>query len=108
MVSLEEAKIQIEDLKQKILDVEMSYHDIREIEIAMIRIGSALERMTGSKEVKAAISECNRLIWTIRMTMIAINALSVAEGPVGWLYSGATALALGVMGYDAMMGAVSR
>jgi hypothetical protein len=100
MVTLAEAKMQIEDLKTQVSSVQMSYHELRQVEVSLIRIGFALEKMTGSKELNKVISEFNRVIWTIRMTQIAINAFEAASGPVGWLFLAATTLGLGAMAYD--------
>lgn len=104
MVSLEEARAQIEDLKIQVEGINMGYHDLREIEVSIIRIGSALEKMTGSKEVERAISDLNRLIWTIRSVQIAIHALELAEGPIGWIYFAATLVGTGAMMYDTIRG----
>jgi hypothetical protein len=96
MVTLAEAKEQIEDLKAQVESVQLGYRDLREIEMSIIRISSSLEKMTGSKEVQRAINSLNRLIMTIRMTQIAFTTLE-ATTPIGWLYAMATWLGLVVM-----------
>ena len=97
MVSLTEARQQMETLELQVESTKMSYHDLRIVEMSIIRIGNALEKMTGSKEVSQAINTLNRLIFTVRSLQIAMHALDIAAGPIGWLYAAATIIGFGVM-----------
>jgi len=81
------------------------------IEASIVRIGNALERMTGSQEVKVAIEGLNKLIWTLRAAQTAIHALQIARAAAGdptawlyWVYAGATAVGAGIQVYDAVRG----
>jgi C4-type Zn-finger protein len=93
MVSLEEAKQQIADLQFKVEHTTMSRHDLQEVEMSITRIGSVLQRMTGSREVDEAIGKLNRLIFTIRMVQVAFTTLE-ATTPIGWIYAIASWLGL--------------
>lgn len=104
MVSLAEAKLEIEELQMKVSDVKLSYHDIRQVEYSITRIGNALARMTGSPEVQQAIDNLNRLISTIRMAQATLHAFEIAEGPIGWLFFAASAIGTAIVTYDAMRG----
>ena len=111
MVSLAEAKLEIEELQTKIADVELSAHDIRMIEATIIRIGNEVGGMTGSKDIKAAIHTINAFIWATRMAQAAYHALMMARALGGdptaliyWAYFGATAVGAGLQVYDATRG----
>jgi hypothetical protein len=95
MVSLEEAKQQIADLQFKVEHTTMSRHDLQQVEMTITRISSALGKLTGSPEVDGAISNLNRLIFTIKMTQAAFLTLE-ATTPIGWVYAIATWLGLAV------------
>jgi len=108
MVSLEEAKLELQQLELQVEGIKTSYHDVRQVEMSIIRIGNSLEKLTGSPQVQAAINQLNRVIWTIRALQMSLHALEVASGPFGWLYFGATALSTGMMIgepiYDSLQG----
>ena len=93
MVSLEEAKQEIADLQARVESTKLSRHDIQEVEMSITRIGSVLQRMTGSREVDGAITKLNRLIFTIRMVQVAFTTLE-ATTPIGWIYAIASWLGL--------------
>ena len=108
MVSLEEAKLKLLVLELQVEGIKTSYHDIRMVEMSVIRIGNDLEKMTGSREVKQVMNYLDRVIMKIRMVQIMLHALEIASGPIGWLYFGATALSTGMMIgepiYDSLQG----
>jgi len=93
MVSLEEAKQEIADLQARVESTKLSRHDIQEVEMSITRIGSVLQKMTGSREVDGAISKLNRLIFTIRMVQVSFTTLE-ATTPIGWIYAIASWLGL--------------
>jgi C4-type Zn-finger protein len=93
VVTLAEARQQIEELKFKVENTKMSYHELQEVEMSITRIGSVLQRMTGSREVDGAISKLNRLIFTIRMVQVSFTTLE-ATTPIGWIYAIASWLGL--------------
>jgi len=104
MVSLAEAKREIDELQAKVSEVGLSAHDIRQVEYSITKIGNALARMTGSPEVQRAIDDLNRLIMTIRMAQATLHAFEIAEGPIGWLFFAASAIGTAIVTYDAMRG----
>ena len=56
MVSIAEARAQIEALKKEIYSLKMDYHTLREFETLLNRTLMILETTTGSKEIKQAES----------------------------------------------------
>lgn len=74
------------------VNCEMTYNELRKLEMSLIRILSYVKRFCGDENVAKAIGTVEKLIMTIRMCQIAIRALEAAEGPIGWLYAITTAV----------------
>jgi hypothetical protein len=95
MVSLDEAKLEIADLQTRIATTKMDRSELREVEMSITRLSSALQRMTGSREVDQALNKLNRLIFTIRMVQVSFTTLE-ATTPIGWIFAIASWLGLAV------------
>lgn len=74
------------------VNAEMGYTELRKLEMSLIRILSLVKRFCGDENVAKAIGTIEKLIMMIRMAQIAIRALEIAEGPIGWLYAITTAV----------------
>ncbi|MCJ7431099.1 hypothetical protein MUO83_07830 [Candidatus Bathyarchaeota archaeon] len=97
MVSLAEAKLELTALQERMSDVTLSYLEVRQVEMSLIRIGNLVSRMSGSPDVDNFIRKVNTAIMTVRALQIAMHALEVASGPIGWLYAATTIIGFGVM-----------
>jgi hypothetical protein len=75
---------------------EMTYNELRKLEMSLIRILSLVKRFCGDENVAKAIGLVEKLIMIIRMCQIAIHALEAAAGPIGWLYAITTAVGMGI------------
>ena len=62
----------------------MDYHALREFETLLNRTLMILERSTGSKEIRQAINNLQRLMSIIRLAQMTILTFERATGPVGW------------------------
>ena len=96
MVSIAEARQKIEELRTEIESLKMDYHTLRELETVLNRTLFALEQATGSKEIKQAINNIQRLISMVRMAQLSIHALEIASGPIGWAVAISSIAATGV------------
>ena len=96
MVSIEEAKQQIEALRSEIESLNMGYHELREIETIINRTLTAIEHATGSKEIAAAINKLQQFISMVRMAQMTWRAFELATGPLGWIMFGTSVLATAV------------
>jgi len=84
LVTVAEARALLRQLKQEIADLKMDYHTVREMETLLNRTLTILEQSTGSKEIRQAINNIQRLITILRMAQYSIHAFQVATGPIGW------------------------
>lgn len=84
MVSLAQAKAEIEELEAKVKSLQLSYSELRAIEVTATRLMRIISRMSGSENVDAAIRKIQNLIITIKLAQAAIHAFEVASGPIGW------------------------
>jgi hypothetical protein len=70
-----------------VVSTELTYSELRKIEIVLIRILSYMRRFTGDERIDAALMKISQLITAVRSAQMAIRALQVASGPIGWLYA---------------------
>lgn len=85
-----------------------TYSEIRKLEAVLFRCLSIVERLSGDEKIDALINKIQRAITIIRMFQVALHALQVVSGPVGWMFAitaGATAwITLNETIYDATRG----
>ena len=74
-------------------------NNTRKLETSLIRIMSYLQRLSGDTNIDNFLGMVQKAIITVRTLQLALTALSVASGPVGWLYAGTSAVAAGISGY---------
>lgn len=98
MVSLEQARAEIDELEAKIKGLQLSYSQLRAIEVTATRILRIISRMSGSEDVDAAIRKLQHLIVTVRLAQATIHAFQLASGPIGWSFAlvGAVGTAISV------------
>jgi len=84
LVSVAEARELLQGLKTEIKTLKMDYHTVIEMETLLNRTLTILERSTGSKEIKEAINNIQRLITIMRLAQVSIHTFQVATGPIGW------------------------
>jgi hypothetical protein len=80
------------------LNTEMSYRDLRRLEISLLRIMRYVEQFSGNKDLNKTLQLMEKAIITARTLQIAIRAVEAASGPIGWLYAGTTVVAAGMSG----------
>jgi hypothetical protein len=84
---------------------DMTYTDLRRIEMSMIRIGNDINRIFPNSPASKIITDIEKIIMLARQAQIAIRAAEMALIPgAGWiagLYAGTLAVSLGVSAYDA-------
>ena len=84
LVTLEEARLKVEQLRAEIADLKMDYHSVREMETLLNRVLIMIEQGSGSKEISQFINKIQRLITIIRLAQYSIHSFYVAAGPIGW------------------------
>jgi hypothetical protein len=85
---------------------DMTYTDLRRIEMSMIRIGNDLNRIFPNSPASKIITDIQRIIMLARQAQIAIRAAEMAMIPgAGWiagLYAATTAVGVGFSVYDSI------
>jgi hypothetical protein len=82
------------------VSTELTYTEIRKLEIVLMRVLGYVEQLTGNKDLRKAINVIQSMIVAIRSLQMAIRVLEVASGPIGWAYAGTTMIAAGLSGYS--------
>ncbi len=70
------------------------------LEISLVRILGYVERFSGDANLNKFLSMVQRTILLVRSLQIALRALEMASGPIGWLYAGTSVVAAGMSGYS--------
>jgi hypothetical protein len=75
--------------------------EIKKLETSLMRILSYVQMLTpGNTELNKLIAMTQTTITMLRTTQLAIRAVQLAAGPVGWLYAGTSIVAAGFSGYS--------
>jgi len=82
------------------VSTELTYTEIRKLEIVLMRVLGYMEQLTGDRNLQKAINVIQATIVAIRSLQMAIRALQMASGPIGWAYAGTTVIAAGMSGYS--------
>jgi hypothetical protein len=69
------------------ISTELATSEIRKLEIVLMRALGYLRRLTGDEQVDRAIFKIQQLITTIRAMQLAMRALELASGPIGWAFA---------------------
>lgn len=74
--------------------------DIRKVESSLMRILSYVSMLNnGDPHLQKLIENTQRTINLMRSLQLAIRAVQLASGPVGWLYAGTSIIGAGLSGY---------
>ena len=83
--------------------------DLSKVETSFMRILNLVRQLSGGNpEIAKAVQALQSLINIAQAAQMAMRAVQMAAGPVGWLYAGTSILAAGMTGYasiQATMGA---
>jgi hypothetical protein len=83
-----------------VVNTELSYNEVRKLEIILMRCLSYASRLTGSEDLKKGIQVLQTAITTLRTLQIAMRAVQLASGPIGWAYAATSVIAVGFSGYS--------
>jgi hypothetical protein len=89
------------------LNADMSFSEIRRLEIVLVRVMSYAQQLTGDPNLKKGIQTIQQAIMSLRMLQIAIRAVQMASGPIGWIYAGTSVLAAGIS-YGNLMSSIGE
>lgn len=107
MVTILEAKMQLDEIQLKQQAIMSVRYEILRAESSLMHIGSELASITGSKEVRQALREITMLISALRMLDVALRLME-SSGPHGWVLAGlsivGTVLTVGNTMYDGSRG----
>jgi hypothetical protein len=81
-------------------NTELAYSELRKLETVLIRITNYIERLTGSPELRKLLNFIQATITAVRSLQMALRALEVASGPIGWAYAATSVAATGFSGYN--------
>lgn len=65
----------------------MTYSEVRKLEMTMMRVMYLVERFSGSPELNRMLQYIQKSITALRQIQMAIHAVQMAEGPIGWAYA---------------------
>lgn len=63
---------------------------LRELESVATRTARIIRMMCGSEDLDNAMMKMTKMLMLARYLQFALHAVEIAEGPVGWLYAGAS------------------
>lgn len=69
------------------ISTDITYSEVRKLEMSLMRIMTLVERFSGSPELNKMLSYIQKSITALRQVQMAIRAVQAAEGPIGWLYA---------------------
>ncbi len=81
---VEALRAKIAGLRDEVKNLSMSYHELREVETILNRTLEMLSRATGSEDLRKAIDLFQKAILMLRSLQLAMHAVEVASGPIGW------------------------
>lgn len=87
------------------LNTQLTYSEIRKLEISMMRILGYIQRLTpGNTDLHRLIDTMQSAITVLRSMQIALHAVQIARmsagDPIAWLSAGTTVVAVGFSGYS--------
>jgi hypothetical protein len=90
------------------INAEMSYSELRKLEIGLIRCLNLAQRFTGDENLKKGIATIQRSIMMLRTLQIAYHAVQIARmsagDPLAWFSAATTVAATGMSLYDSLQG----
>jgi hypothetical protein len=82
------------------LNTEMTYNELRKLEIILMRCLSYASRLTGDENLKRGIQVLQQAITTLRTLQLTMRAVQMASGPIGWAYAATSLVGVGFSGYS--------
>lgn len=83
------------------VNTELAYNEVRKLEVVLMRVLSYIERLTGGHpELAKFINIIQSAITALRTLQMAIRAVELASGPIGWAYAATSVIAVGFSGYS--------
>ena len=83
------------------VNTEMTYSEVRKLETVIVRVLGYIKEMSGGNpDLIKAIEVIQRTILALRSLQLAIRAVQLSSGPIGWIYAGTTIIAAGISGYS--------
>jgi hypothetical protein len=83
------------------VQTDYSRKEIQKLEASLMRIIGYINMITpGNSSVRTLTVLAQDAIVTFRSLQLAIRAVEIAAGPVGWLYAGTSIVAAGLSGYS--------
>lgn len=90
------------------VNTEMSYSDIRKLEMVLIRCLNLAQRFTGDENLKNGIATMQKAIMTLRTLQMAYHTVQLARmaagDPIAWLYAASSVATAGMTLYDSFVG----
>lgn len=88
-----ELRTNIQQLKTEINSMNMSYHQLREVETIINRTLNLISEASNDKNVKNFTREISELITILRELQMVYRLTQAASGPLGWALLGITTVA---------------
>lgn len=82
------------------VNTELTYSEVRKLETVLMRVLGYLRQFSGNENLNETIMLIQRTITAIHSLQMAIRALQMASGPVGWAYAATSVVAAGLSGYS--------
>lgn len=73
------------------VNTEMTYSEIRKLEITLIRTLAYAQQLTGDPNLKKGIQTIQSAVIALKTLQQTIRAVELASGPIGWAYAAVTA-----------------
>jgi len=83
---------------------DMKYNDLRKIEMSFVKIGNIVQRVFPDSPIAQIMEDMNRTINLAREAQMAIRAVQMASGPIGWLYAGVSIASASLTVYESTIG----
>lgn len=81
------------------VNTEVTYSEIRKLETVLMRVLNYIEKLTGGNpQLAKLINTVQAAIVALRTLQIAMKALQMASGPIGWAYAATSFVAVGFAG----------
>ena len=90
------------------VNADVSYSEIRKLEVTLVRCLSLAQRFTGDENLKNGIAIMQKAIMTLRTLQMAYRAVQLARmaagDPLAWLSAASMVATSGMTIYDAITG----
>jgi hypothetical protein len=77
----------------------LDYSDLRKIEMTFMKLGNVIERVFPNSDAAKIMETTDKIIMMAREAQMAIRAVQLASGPIGWAFAAVSVVSGAVMGY---------